>query len=196
MRPHLRPLRAGPALRFPRTPERDYNAICSLLQRALADRSKTITYSFDIKEIIVSGDMAIVRLVWTSKVSREGSAQVTRPRSPDWTCSVGSPTANGGSRVIWRMKRRDGVVMGKEFWKSACPHDCPSACSLEVERLSSTRIGRIRGAAANTYTDGVVCAKVARYAERVHHPDRLKQPLQRSARRARASFGRSPGTTP
>lgn len=69
--------------------------------------------------------------------------------------------------------------MGKEFWKSACPHDCPSACSLEVERLSSTRIGRIRGAAANSYTDGVVCAKVARYAERVHHPDRLKQPLQR-----------------
>ena len=69
--------------------------------------------------------------------------------------------------------------MGKEFWKSACPHDCPSACSLEVERLSSTRIGRIRGAAENGYTDGVVCAKVARYAERVHHPDRLKQPLQR-----------------
>ena len=26
--------------------------------------------------------------------------------------------------------------MGKEYWKSACPHDCPSACSLEVERLS------------------------------------------------------------
>ena len=70
--------------------------------------------------------------------------------------------------------------MGKEFWKSACPHDCPSACSLEVERLSSTRIGRIRGAAANTYTDGVVCAKVARYAERVHHPDRLKSPLRRT----------------
>jgi len=63
-------------------PERDYNAICSLLQRALADRSKKITYSFDIKEIIVSGDMAIVRLVWTSKVSREGSAQVTETKEP------------------------------------------------------------------------------------------------------------------
>lgn len=63
-------------------PERDYNAICSLLQRALADQSKKITYSFDIKEIIVSGDMAIVRLVWTSKVSREGSAQVTETKEP------------------------------------------------------------------------------------------------------------------
>lgn len=78
--------------------------------------------------------------------------------------------------------------MGKVFWKSACPHDCPSACCLEVERLSSTRIGRIRGAAANTYTDGVVCAKVARYAERAHHPDRLKQPLRRAGEKGQGDF--------
>ena len=83
--------------------------------------------------------------------------------------------------------------MGKEFWKSACPHDCPSACSLEVERLSSTRIGRIARRAANSYTDGVVCAKVARYAERVHHPDRLKQPLQRMGDKGKGSSGRSLG---
>ena len=78
--------------------------------------------------------------------------------------------------------------MGKEFWKSACPHDCPSGCSLEVERLSSTRIGRVRGASANTYTDGVVCAKVARYAERAHHPDRLRQPLQRVGEKGAGQF--------
>jgi anaerobic selenocysteine-containing dehydrogenase len=78
--------------------------------------------------------------------------------------------------------------MGKEFWKSACPHDCPSACSLEVERLSPTRIGRIHGAADNSYTAGVVCAKVARYAERVHHPDRLKQPLQRVGEKGKGEF--------
>ncbi|SJZ30546.1 Anaerobic selenocysteine-containing dehydrogenase [Enhydrobacter aerosaccus] len=78
--------------------------------------------------------------------------------------------------------------MGKEFWKSACPHDCPSGCALEVERLSSSRIGRIRGAAANDYTDGVVCAKVARYAERVHHPDRLKRPLQRIGEKGSGEF--------
>ena len=67
--------------------------------------------------------------------------------------------------------------MGKEYWKSACPHDCPSACSLEVERLSSTRIGRIRGAAANTYTEGVVCAKVARYNDLLapSDPDHLPE---------------------
>lgn len=66
-----------------------------------------------------------------------------------------------------------------DYRTSACPHDCPSTCALEVERLDEKRIGKVRGAAANTYTAGVVCAKVARYAERVHHPDRLTRPLRR-----------------
>lgn len=65
-------------------------------------------------------------------------------------------------------------------WRgSVCPHDCPSVCALEIERLSETRIGKVRGAAGNDYTAGVICAKVARYAERQHHPDRLSVPLRR-----------------
>ena len=51
---------------------------------------------------------------------------------------------------------------------SACPHDCPSTCALEVEKLDEHHIGKVRGARDNTYTVGVVCSKVARYAERVH----------------------------
>ena len=62
---------------------------------------------------------------------------------------------------------------------SACPHDCPSTCALEVEVFDGQTIGRIRGAADNAYTAGVICAKVARYAERVDHPDRLLHPLRR-----------------
>jgi anaerobic selenocysteine-containing dehydrogenase len=62
---------------------------------------------------------------------------------------------------------------------SACPHDCPSTCALEVEILDPHTIGRIRGAADNDYTAGVICAKVARYAEREHHPARLLEPLRR-----------------
>jgi anaerobic selenocysteine-containing dehydrogenase len=62
---------------------------------------------------------------------------------------------------------------------SVCPHDCPSACALAVERLDRAKIGRVRGAEAQSYTQGVVCAKVARYAERQHHPDRLSVPLRR-----------------
>ncbi|MDJ0684962.1 MAG: molybdopterin oxidoreductase family protein [Alphaproteobacteria bacterium] len=62
---------------------------------------------------------------------------------------------------------------------SACPHDCPSTCALRVELLGPDRIGRVHGAKDNSYTDGVICAKVARYADRIHHPDRLTQPMRR-----------------
>jgi anaerobic selenocysteine-containing dehydrogenase len=62
---------------------------------------------------------------------------------------------------------------------SVCPHDCPSACALELDRIDGSRIGRVRGAEAQSYTAGIVCAKVARYAERQHHPDRLSVPLRR-----------------
>ncbi len=74
--------------------------------------------------------------------------------------------------------------------RTACPHDCPSACVLEVERLSETRIGRVRGAAAYDYTAGTCCAKVARYAERAHHPDRLTHPLLRVGAKGEGQFVR------
>jgi anaerobic selenocysteine-containing dehydrogenase len=63
--------------------------------------------------------------------------------------------------------------------RSVCPHDCPSVCALEVERLDARTIGRVRGAPDHPYTSGVVCAKVGRYAERHHHKDRLTTPLRR-----------------
>ena len=62
---------------------------------------------------------------------------------------------------------------------TACPHDCPSTCALEVDLIDNRTIGRVRGSDANSYTAGVICAKVARYAERVHNPDRLMLPMQR-----------------
>jgi anaerobic selenocysteine-containing dehydrogenase len=65
---------------------------------------------------------------------------------------------------------------------SACPHDCPSTCALEVEIIGGRTIGRVRGAPDNSYTAGVICAKVARYAERIHHPDRLTTPLRRKGK--------------
>ena len=66
--------------------------------------------------------------------------------------------------------------------RSVCPHDCPSTCALEVELLSDTTIGRVRGAKDDPYTDGVICEKVARYAERIHHPDRLLFPQRRDGK--------------
>ncbi|MAF06350.1 MAG: dehydrogenase [Acidiferrobacteraceae bacterium] len=71
---------------------------------------------------------------------------------------------------------------------SACPHDCPSTCALEVEKIDDNTIGKVRGASENTYTAGVICSKVARYRERIHHPDRLTQPLRRTGSKGSAEF--------
>src|SRR5205085_778866 len=78
-----------------------------------------------------------------------------------------------------------------EIRPSACPHDCPSTCALEVEVLEGRSIGRVRGAEDNLYTAGVICAKVARYAERIHHPDRLLHPLVRRGPKGSAQFART-----
>ena len=73
---------------------------------------------------------------------------------------------------------------------SVCPHDCPSTCALEVEVLDGTRIGAVHGAAGNSYTAGVICNKVSRYAERIHHPDRLTHPLLRTGPKGSGEFRR------
>jgi anaerobic selenocysteine-containing dehydrogenase len=80
------------------------------------------------------------------------------------------------------------VASGVRIGPSACPHDCPSTCALEVELLANGTIGRVRGAADNDYTSGVVCAKVARYAERLHHKDRLLTPLRRKGVKGSGEF--------
>ncbi len=49
-------------------PERDYDSLCRLLIRSLNDRGKTYSYALAIKEILVAGDLAVVRLTWTLTV--------------------------------------------------------------------------------------------------------------------------------
>ena len=88
----------------------------------------------------------------------------------------------------------DAATRGN-FQGSVCPHDCPSTCALEVEVLRDAGgvgrgIGTVRGAEANSYTAGVICAKVARYAERVHHKDRLLHPLLRNGPKGSGQFRR------
>ena len=78
----------------------------------------------------------------------------------------------------------------RERLPSVCPHDCPSACALDVEVIDGSRIGRIHGAKDQSYTAGVICAKVARYAERIHHPDRLLYPLRRTGPKGSGQFQR------
>ena len=77
-----------------------------------------------------------------------------------------------------------------EFHPSVCPHDCPSVCALEVEKLPDGRLGKVRGSRRNRFTAGVICAKVARYHERFHHPERLGYPLRRKGPKGSGEFER------
>src|SRR5262245_50916647 len=78
----------------------------------------------------------------------------------------------------------------KRIGATACPHDCPSTCALEVELLDERTIGRVHGAKENDYTAGVICAKVARYAEREHHAQRVLHPLRRTGAKGSGQFER------
>ncbi|NVK17928.1 MAG: molybdopterin-dependent oxidoreductase [Methylocystaceae bacterium] len=80
--------------------------------------------------------------------------------------------------------------MCSEIVKSVCPHDCPSVCPVEVEKLNSQMIGKVNGSKDNPFTNGLVCGKVARYAERIHHEDRLLYPLKRVGAKGRGKFER------
>ncbi|MBI4921383.1 MAG: molybdopterin oxidoreductase family protein [Devosia nanyangense] len=74
--------------------------------------------------------------------------------------------------------------------RSVCPHDCPSTCALDVEIIDAHTIGRVHGAKDDPYTAGVICEKVARYAERIHHPERLTYPMRRAGRKGEERWER------
>ena len=108
----------------------------------------------------------------------------------DLGCEVGSLAGSSNPRkAIGAMNKalRD-TGSAVRIGCSACPHDCPSTCALEVELLDERTIGRVRGAEDNDYTAGVICAKVARYAEREHHKIGCMHPLRRKGAKGGGEF--------
>ena len=69
----------------------------------------------------------------------------------------------------------------------ACPHDCPDTCSL-VTTVEGGVATKVQGNPAHPHTDGVLCNKVSRYAERTYHPDRLLSPLKRCGPKGSGQF--------
>ena len=57
-------------------PEQNYEIVCDRLKRSLTDPARTYSYSSDIKEILVFGDMAVVRLVWTLAIAGGAEGEV------------------------------------------------------------------------------------------------------------------------
>jgi anaerobic selenocysteine-containing dehydrogenase len=63
---------------------------------------------------------------------------------------------------------------------TACPHDCPDACSVLVT-IKNGRATRVEGNPDHPVTRGFLCAKVTKYLDRVYSPDRLLFPMRRIA---------------
>jgi anaerobic selenocysteine-containing dehydrogenase len=70
---------------------------------------------------------------------------------------------------------------------SACPLDCPDACSLEVG-VENGRVVSVGGSRVNPVTNGFICAKVHRYPEHMYGPDRLLSPGIRIGRKGEGKF--------
>ncbi len=66
----------------------------------------------------------------------------------------------------------------KRVVHAACPHDCPDACGVLIT-IEDGRATRIQGDPEHPVTRGFLCAKVAKYLDRVYSPDRVLYPMRR-----------------
>jgi molybdopterin guanine dinucleotide-containing S/N-oxide reductase-like protein len=66
----------------------------------------------------------------------------------------------------------------KRVVHAACPHDCPDACGVLIT-VEDGRATKIQGDPKHPVTRGFLCAKVAKYLDRVYSPGRVLYPMKR-----------------
>jgi anaerobic selenocysteine-containing dehydrogenase len=87
------------------------------------------------------------------------------------------------------MPIRPAVAPPEATVDTACPLDCPDACTLSVT-VKAGRIARIEGSQANPVTGGYICNKVRRFDRRIYGDDRLQFPAVRHGRKGGSRFQR------
>ena len=70
---------------------------------------------------------------------------------------------------------------------TACTLDCPDACSLAVT-VTDGRITKVDAGPDNPLTDGWICSKVRKHAQRVYAPERVLTPLVRTGPKGAGEF--------
>ena len=80
----------------------------------------------------------------------------------------------------------------KSVVHAACPHDCPDACGVLIT-IEDGRATKIQGDPKHPVTRGFLCAKVAKYLDRVYSPSRVLHPLRRKKNVAKGSGTHSSG---
>src|SRR5688572_1864720 len=85
---------------------------------------------------------------------------------------------------------RPGIAPTETHVETACPLDCPDACTITVT-LRGGRITKIDGSPDNRITAGYICAKVRQFDKRVYGDDRLLYPAIRRGPKGSGSFRRA-----
>jgi len=74
----------------------------------------------------------------------------------------------------------------KQVVHAACPHDCPDACGVLIT-VEDGRATKIKGDPSHPVTRGFLCAKVAKYLDRVYSPDRVLYSMRRVGPKGQAT---------
>lgn len=76
---------------------------------------------------------------------------------------------------------------GEGIFPAVCPLDCPDTCGLLVHKKNG-KIVKVEGNPEHPVTRGAICNKVRHMAERIHHPERLLNPLRRTGAKGEGKF--------
>ncbi|HEX7959846.1 MAG TPA: molybdopterin-dependent oxidoreductase [Terriglobales bacterium] len=79
----------------------------------------------------------------------------------------------------------------KKIVHGACSHDCPDSCGVLITVDDLGRATRIQGDPSHPVTRGFLCAKVAKYLDRVYSPDRVLYPMRRTKAKGKGPGGPS-----
>lgn len=87
------------------------------------------------------------------------------------------------------MADSSGSLRGRSTVQTACPLDCPDACSLSVT-VERGRVRKIDGNRHAPVTEGYICGKVRGFHRRVHGADRVLYPAVRRGAKGDGDFQR------
>ena len=79
--------------------------------------------------------------------------------------------------------------MAANILETVYPHDCPDTCSI-LATVEDGRVTKCDGDPDHPFTQGGLCHKVHRYAERIYSPLRVLFPMRRVGRKGEGRFAR------
>lgn len=63
---------------YPGAPDRDYEQMCAHLTKIFTDKSRHYSYETPhIEQVLIEGNQAVVRLIWTLSVVEQGQSEAT-----------------------------------------------------------------------------------------------------------------------